>query len=88
MTNFGSARHRQSPLTSRALNRASKRTLSPGEIAGYGTVRAFAKLLDDAEAGEFLTATFDEKSATDEKLTEISESLNLRPNRTKASRVK
>ncbi|MEI9998914.1 MAG: ferritin-like domain-containing protein [Verrucomicrobiota bacterium] len=58
------------------------------EIAGYGTVRAFAKLLDDAEAGELLTATFDEESATDEKLTEISESLNLRPNRTKASRVK
>ena len=55
------------------------------EIAGYGTVRAFAKLLDDVEAEELLTATFDEESATDEKLTEISESLNLRPNRTRAT---
>ncbi len=53
------------------------------EIAGYGTVRAFAKLLGDAEAEEQLTATLDEESATDEKLTEISESLNLRPDRTR-----
>ena len=55
------------------------------EIAGYGTVRAFAKLLNDAEAEELLTETFDEETATDEKLTEISESLNLRPNRTRAT---
>jgi len=55
------------------------------EIAGYGTVRAFAKLLDDAEAEALLTETFDEESATDEKLTEISESLNLRPNRTRGT---
>jgi ferritin-like metal-binding protein YciE len=55
------------------------------EIAGYGTVRAFAKLLHDAEAEELLTETFDEESATDEKLTEISESLNLRPNLTRGT---
>ncbi len=54
------------------------------EIAGYGTVVAFAKLLDDAEAEELLQSTLDEESATDEKLTEISESLNLRPARNRS----
>ena len=54
------------------------------EIAGYGTVVAFAKLLDDAEAEEALQSTLDEEAATDEKLTEISESLNLRPSRNRS----
>jgi ferritin-like metal-binding protein YciE len=53
------------------------------EIAGYGTVVSFAKLLDDAEAEELLTATLDEESATDEKLTALSETLNLRPAKTR-----
>lgn len=54
------------------------------EIAGYGTVVAYAKLLDDTEAEEALQTTLDEESATDEKLTEISDSLNLRPDRNRS----
>ena len=54
------------------------------EIAGYGTIRAFARLLEDSEAEETLTQTFEEESETDEKLTEISDSLNLKPNRTRS----
>ena len=53
------------------------------EIAGYGTVCSFARLLDDAEAEEALSMTLDEESATDEKLTDISDSLNLKPARTR-----
>jgi ferritin-like metal-binding protein YciE len=53
------------------------------EIAGYGTVVAFAKLLGDSEAEENLTTTLNEESATDETLTELSESLNLRPSKTR-----
>lgn len=53
------------------------------EIAGYGTVRAFARLLEDNEAEETLSQTFEEESETDEKLTEISDSLNLKPKLTR-----
>jgi ferritin-like metal-binding protein YciE len=52
------------------------------EIAGYGTVVSFAKLLGDTEAEETLAATLEEEAATDEKLTELSETLNLRPAKT------
>jgi ferritin-like metal-binding protein YciE len=47
------------------------------EIAGYGTVRTFANLLEDDEAVELLEQTLDEEKETDEKLTEIAESVNL-----------
>jgi ferritin-like metal-binding protein YciE len=47
------------------------------EIAGYGTVRTFANLLEDDEALEFLEQTLDEEKDTDHKLTEIAESVNL-----------
>lgn len=46
------------------------------EIAGYGTVRSFAEVLGHDEVAELLQETLDEEAATDEKLTEISESLN------------
>jgi ferritin-like metal-binding protein YciE len=47
------------------------------EIAGYGTVRTFANLLEDDEAVELLEKTLDEEKETDQKLTEIAESVNL-----------
>jgi ferritin-like metal-binding protein YciE len=47
------------------------------EIAGYGTVRTFANLLEDDEALKLLEQTLDEEKDTDEKLTEIAESVNL-----------
>jgi ferritin-like metal-binding protein YciE len=47
------------------------------EIAGYGTVRTFANLLEDDEAVKLLEKTLDEEKETDQKLTEIAESVNL-----------
>lgn len=48
------------------------------EIAGYGTARAYAELLEETEAVELLTQTLEEEEATDEKLTELAtSSINL-----------
>lgn len=47
------------------------------EIAGYGTVRTFANLLEDDAALELLEETLDEEKETDQKLTEIAESANV-----------
>ncbi len=49
------------------------------EIAGYGTVVAYAKILGDTKAELSLSTTLKEESATDEKLTTLSHSLNLKP---------
>jgi len=43
------------------------------EIAGYGTVRTFAKLLGEDEAAELLQETLNEEAETDEKLTALAE---------------
>jgi len=53
------------------------------EIAGYGTVVAYANLLGDVKAEENLKTTLKEESATDEKLTKLSQSLNLKPSKKK-----
>jgi ferritin-like metal-binding protein YciE len=45
------------------------------EIAGYGTARALAAVLGHEEAVELLTETLDEEKATDEKLTELAETV-------------
>lgn len=45
------------------------------EIASYGTLRTFAKLLNMNEAAQLLQTTLDEESETDEKLTKIAERL-------------
>ena len=48
------------------------------EIAGYGTVRTYAKLLGDDEAARLLQKTLDEEGQTDKKLTQLAEnSINL-----------
>ncbi len=43
------------------------------EIASYGSLRAWAELLEQEEALDLLQETLDEEKATDEKLTEIAE---------------
>ena len=45
------------------------------EMAGYGTVVAYAKLIGDEEGAELLQQTLDEEAETDEKLTELAESV-------------
>ncbi len=48
------------------------------EMAGYGTVRTYAKLLKHKDAEKLLKATLDEEAATDEALNELAESsINL-----------
>lgn len=45
------------------------------EMAGYGVVRTFAKILGEDDAHDLLQETLDEEGAADEKLTEIAESV-------------
>lgn len=45
------------------------------EMAGYGCVVAYAKLLGDKEGAKLLQQTLDEEEATDEKLTDLAESV-------------
>lgn len=45
------------------------------EIAGYGSVRTFAKLLGEKESAGILQATLDEESETDELLTGLPEKI-------------
>jgi ferritin-like metal-binding protein YciE len=45
------------------------------EIAGYGTLRAYAKLLQETACLKLIEATLKEEKATDEALTEIAESV-------------
>jgi ferritin-like metal-binding protein YciE len=47
------------------------------EIAAYGTLATYARLLGMDEAVELLEATLAEEKETDEKLTEIASELNL-----------
>src|SRR5579872_1569271 len=46
------------------------------EIAGYGTVRALAKLMGEDEHVSLLEQTLEEEKQTDEKLTRLSETNN------------
>ncbi len=45
------------------------------EMAGYGTVRAYAKLLGEESAAKQLQETLDEEAATDKKLSKLAESV-------------
>ncbi len=44
------------------------------EIAGYGVVRTYAKLLGESAAQKLLQKTLDEEEQTDQKLTQLAES--------------
>ena len=46
------------------------------EIAGYGTVKAFAELLGENEHVSLLEQTLEEEKRTDEKLTQLAEQIN------------
>ena len=46
------------------------------EIAGYGTVRAFAELLGENEHVSLLEQTLEEEKQTDEKLSQLAEEIN------------
>lgn len=48
------------------------------EIAGYGSVRTFARLLKYGEAATLLETTLKEESLTDDKLTGLAEELNIK----------
>lgn len=45
------------------------------EIAGYGTVRTFARMLGYEEAADLLQETLDEEGETNQKLTDLAESV-------------
>jgi len=47
------------------------------EIAGYGTVRTYAKLLGRSDWAQLLQQTLDEEKQTDLKLNQLAERLNL-----------
>src|SRR6202158_759340 len=47
------------------------------EIAGYGCVRTYAKLLGESRAVALLEKTLQEEKETDVKLTELAEQINL-----------
>jgi len=47
------------------------------EIATYGTLCAFAKMIGESEAGSILHLTLTEEKAADEKLSEISDTINV-----------
>jgi ferritin-like metal-binding protein YciE len=47
------------------------------EIAGYGCVRTYARILGDQESASLLQQTLDEESQTDETLTQLAESINI-----------
>jgi len=63
-----------SPLLDAGLIAAAQR-VEHYEMAGYGTVCAFAQQLGDTQALKLLKQTLDEEKATDEKLTQIAESM-------------
>jgi ferritin-like metal-binding protein YciE len=47
------------------------------EMAGYGCVATYAKLLDENEAFTLLRQTLDEEKETDKKLTKLAEHINV-----------
>jgi ferritin-like metal-binding protein YciE len=55
---------------------ASAQRVEHYEMAGYGTARAFATLLDENDASRLLEQTLDEEKEADDKLTELSENIN------------
>ena len=46
------------------------------EIAAYGCVREYAKLLGESEAVSLLEKTLEEEKETDQKLTELARTIN------------
>jgi ferritin-like metal-binding protein YciE len=55
------------------------------EMAGYGTVRAFAELLGESEHVSLLEQTLNEEKETDEKLSQLAEQINATANESGAA---
>jgi ferritin-like metal-binding protein YciE len=55
------------------------------EMAGYGTVRAFAELLGETEHVSLLEETLNEEKEADEKLTQLAEEINASAERAGSS---
>lgn len=62
-----------SPALDAALISAAQK-VEHYEIASYGTLRTYARMLGYNEAADLLQATLEEEAETDEKLTDIAES--------------
>jgi ferritin-like metal-binding protein YciE len=54
---------------------ASAQRVEHYEMAGYGCVRTFARLLDYEQAADLLQKTLDEEGAADKKLTSLAETV-------------
>jgi ferritin-like metal-binding protein YciE len=54
---------------------ASAQRVEHYEIAGYGCVRTYARLLGDEQSARVLQQTLDEEGQTDKKLTDLAERL-------------
>jgi ferritin-like metal-binding protein YciE len=57
---------------------AAAQRVEHSEMAGYGCVRTYAKLLGYKEAAKLLQTTLDEEGATDKKLTQLAERINVK----------
>jgi ferritin-like metal-binding protein YciE len=66
-----------SPAAKDALLIAAAQRVEHYEIAGYGSVKTYANLLGESEAVRLLKETLQEEVETDEKLTEVAESINV-----------
>ncbi len=69
-------RQNASPAVKDAGLIAAAQKVEHYEIASYGTVRTFARLLGEDEVARLLQETLDEEGDTDKKLTDIALSLN------------
>jgi len=66
-----------SPAAKDALLIAAAQRVEHYEIAGYGSVKTYADLLDEDEAIRLLEETLQEEVETDKKLTEAAKSINV-----------
>ena len=55
------------------------------EMAGYGTVRTYANILGEKKAASLLQETLDEEKQTDQTLTTLAESINIKAAAARAS---
>jgi ferritin-like metal-binding protein YciE len=68
------------PAVKDALLIAAAQRVEHYEIAGYGTVKAFAQVLGQDNAAKLLDETLQEEVETDEKLNEVAEQINSEAN--------
>ena len=68
------------PAVKDAMLIAAAQRVEHYEMAGYGTVKAFAQVLGHEEHVKLLEETLEEEAQADEKLTELSQSVNEEAN--------